>query len=144
MQIISFGEFEIVVRTLFGEARGEPREGKHAVVWVIVNRARIGRAYGGPELDGVCLKRKQFSCWNVYDPMRAKIKAATFTKLANCVAAAHEVLTGKVPDPTGGATHYLNPEMTRRIRGDGKLPSWAEGVTPVKIIGAHHFFKLDE
>ena len=137
----AFTGFEILVRTLYGEARGEPREGKHAVAWVILNRAAIGKAYGGPSIAGVCLKTKQFSCWNAGDPMRVKVELADVPRLANCLAAATEVFTGEALDPTGGATHYLNPELTRQIRG-GTLPDWADPAKRTAVIGLHWFYKL--
>lgn len=139
----SFGEFEIVCRTVYGEARGEPREGKYAVVWVIRNRAGL-RGYGGPTLDGVCLKKFQFSCWNKSDPMRPKIVRATGEQLANCLVATFDVLMDKVPDPTNGSMHYLNPEVTRRIRPDGKLPDWARDEYISAKIGKHFFYRIEE
>lgn len=135
-------EFLTVVRTLYGEARGEPHEGKHAVMWVILNRAREGTKYGGPTLEGVCRKKWQFSCWNEGDPMRAKLLTASINKLANCVRAALEVLEGKIADPTGGANHYLNPEVTRKIQPSGQLPSWAREDAITAKIGLHWFYKL--
>ena len=139
----SFAGFEVAVRTIYGEARGEPREGKHAVMWVILNRAR-GKGYGGPTLIGVCQRKFQFSCWNPGDSMRVKVELADVERLANCLEAATEVLVGKVPDPTGGATHYLNPEVTRRIRVDSDLPNWARDEWLTAKIGAHWFYKVEE
>jgi N-acetylmuramoyl-L-alanine amidase len=137
----SLGEFSVLVRTIYGEARGEPREGKIAVAWVIVNRSEL-EGYGGPSLDGVCLKAHQFSCWNLDDPMRSKIRLARVPQLINCIHAGLDVVEGLVPDPTGGATHYLNPEVTKMIRPDGKLPSWAEDDKITAMIGKHTFYKL--
>jgi cell wall hydrolase len=37
---------------------------------------------------------------------------------------ADAVLSGETPDPTAGATHFLNPTIVRERR-DGALPSWA-------------------
>jgi hypothetical protein len=47
------------------------------------------------------------------------------------------VLTGATPDPTAGATHFLNPEIVRGRRG-GSLPAWARGVG--QPIGNHTFY----
>jgi len=48
---------------------------------------------------------------------------------------------GDMPDPTAGATHFLNPTVVRQ-RSGGSLPSWArgEGVS----IGRHTFYSPDE
>ena len=54
---------------------------------------------------------------------------------------ADAVLSGQTPDPTAGATHFLNPTIVRERRG-GALPSWAagEGLT----IGSHTFYFPEE
>ena len=54
---------------------------------------------------------------------------------------ADAVLSDQMPDPTSGATHFLNPVVVRQRRG-GSLPAWAsdEG----QPIGRHTFFKPDE
>lgn len=136
----SFSDLEVMARTLYGEARGESYEGKIAVGHVIVNRSKRN-GYGGPTISGVCRKRLQFSCWNSFDPMLPKINAATVEQLADCIRAAVDVLTGKVADPTNGATHYLNPEATKKIRG-GSLPDWADMKKLTVKIGLHWFYKL--
>jgi spore germination cell wall hydrolase CwlJ-like protein len=50
---------------------------------------------------------------------------------------ADAVLAGRIPDPTAGATHFLNPVVVRQRRG-GSLPSWADGTG--KVIGRHVFY----
>ena len=54
---------------------------------------------------------------------------------------ADAVLTGEMPDPTAGATHFLNPTIVRQRRG-GSLPSWARGEG--QPIGKHTFYSPDE
>jgi spore germination cell wall hydrolase CwlJ-like protein len=130
----NFLDLEIMSRTIYGEARGESREGKIAVGWVILNRFKAKRWYSADTIAGTCMKKLQFSCWNKNDPMRPRLLAADVEKLANCIEAAVAVLAGKEPDPTGGATFYLNPAVLPT------LPKWALKKPPIKIIGAHHFF----
>ena len=48
--------------TVWGEARGEPFEGKVAVAWVIINRSRKP-GWWGEDIRSVCSARWQFSCW---------------------------------------------------------------------------------
>ncbi len=50
---------------------------------------------------------------------------------------ADAVLSGQTPDPTAGATHFLNPTIVRARRG-GPLPSWASGEG--RPIGRHTFY----
>lgn len=45
-----------------------------------------------------------------------------------------EVMSGAVPDPTGGATHYYAITMP-------KAPAWAAKATQTLRLGNHVFFK---
>ena len=53
---------------------------------------------------------------------------------------ADAVLAGQMPDPTAGATYFLNPAVVRQRRG-GSLPSWAQGEG--LSIGRHTFYAPD-
>jgi len=46
-------------------------------------------------------------------------------------------LTGALPDPTGGATHYLNRDLQASL--GRHMPSWASG-DPKAVIGQHTFY----
>ena len=70
----------------------------------------------GEGYAGVCQKPYQFSCWNRNDPKYSYpsgAKAILFRELAQDRIAADGVIDGKVPDPTGGATHYYATTMTK-------------------------------
>ena len=136
----SFGDLDVMARTVYGEARGEIETGKIAVAWCIRNRAELDLGsdgkpdWWGEGIGGVCLKPYQFSCWLPNDPMFPKIKAAKTCQLAGCLKSCFAVLGGDAPDPTGGATHYHASSIA--------APRWAAGRTPVAVIGAHRFFRL--
>ena len=136
-------DVDITARTIFGEARGEPDEGKIAVAWVIRNRAAIAQATGRRQFgDGspasACQRPFQFSCWNNNDPNAARLRALDADNpdpvFAECLRIAEDVLGDQTPDPTDGATFYhtraLNPP-----------PDWSRGKTPCATIGHHLFFK---
>ncbi len=105
-----------IIDTLIAEAVGEGDEGLAAVAWTILNRANEqgktpqqvvnSGAYTGKKSPGSAAKRAQS------DPkVRAKVE-----QIWNSVS------TGKIPDPTGGATHYWAPQgMPGR-----KAPYWAD------------------
>jgi len=54
------------------------------------------------------LKPWQFFCWNANDPNRKVIESVgpNNPNFSQCLAVAGRVISGKVPDPVGGATHY--------------------------------------
>jgi len=128
---------DILARTLFGEARGEPVRGQEAVAAVVLNRVRRARRRGGwwwgKTVAEVCLKPSQFSCWNAADPNRAKILAATAADpaFAACLRIARRAVAGALADPTDGATHY---------HAVGRTPLWAVGREPSAVIGGHAFY----
>jgi spore germination cell wall hydrolase CwlJ-like protein len=136
----SFADLDIMVRTVYGEARGEIPAGQIAVAWCIRNRAELdlhrdGKPdWWGEGIAGVCQKPYQFSCWLPADPMFPKIRNARTAQLAACLQACFSVLGGEAPDPTGGATHYYASSIA--------APAWAVGRTPIAVIGAHRFFRL--
>ncbi len=133
----------IAARTLYGEARGEPLEGKIAVLWVIINRTRAdlrgdGRPdWWGEDVVSVCLKPYQFSCWNPSDPnLRAIATIAQHDPAwLECLKAVNMVQDGMAGDPTGGACHYLSDSLPSHLK-----PSWAIGRTPSAQIGRHLFY----
>lgn len=130
---------DILARTLWGEARGESLAGQIAVAWTIRNRVSDGKtkSWWGEGYAGVCLAPYQFSCWNKNDPNYASLsgaKAIPFRELAQARIAADQVIDGKVPDPTGGATHYYAIAMK-------KAPGWAAKAKETLRLGGHVFFK---
>lgn len=129
---------DIVARTLWGEARGEGREGQEAIANVIMNRvvrarARQGGWWWGSDPVAVCRKPWQFSCWNPNDPNRRKLDwvSAKDPIFARCLAIAKRALAGELPDRTRGATHYHEQSLA---------PPWSLGRTPTTQIGRHVFY----
>jgi len=128
---------DYLIRTIAFEAAHEPALGKAAVAHVILNRIKSGE--WGRTIKEIVTQPWQFEPWMtrrneieqlVPDDLRYK-KAARI---------ADAVLEGDVPDPTAGATHFLNATIVRQRRG-GSLPSWARSEGPV--IGRHTFYAPD-
>lgn len=137
--VVTERDRDIVARTIWGEARGESTAGQIAVAWTVRNRVEDGKAtsWWGEGYAGVCQKPFQFSCWNKSDPNYAfliGIKQIPFRELAQARIAADQVIDGKMPDPTGSATHYYATAMP-------KAPIWARGAKQTLKIGGHIFFK---
>ncbi len=131
--------------TVWGEARGEPVEGQVAVAWVVKNRAARRRQ----TIQRVCLAPWQFSCWWENSPNAARLAARAETMLAGRIMPepiwlallqrCHQVLVGILPDPTGGADHYLTTTLYQ-----GKdAPTWAAVLPVTTTIGRHTFLTDD-
>ncbi len=126
---------DILARTLWGEARSEGFLGMKAVANVIVNRADRP-SWWGRDIESVCRKKWQFSCWNENDPNLPKLLTVTDADPQFQIALhiASLVNNDALEDITNGATHYFVKNMK-------KPPAWAEGKKPCAEIGAHVFYK---
>lgn len=129
-------EILTLARTLYGEARGEPREGIEAVANVILNRV-MSRRYPNT-VAKVCLQRLQFSCWNDNDPNRkiiAKLMPGDNPVFDMVLGIATRALLGGLPSVVVGALHY----HAKQIK-----PSWVKNspaATLVARIGSHLFWR---
>ena len=122
---------EVAARTLWQEARGEPREGQEAVAHVLWNRVRDGR--WGKTLAEVCLYPLQFSGWNAHDPNRmAAARLADDDLILNDL---RNVLTlaETAADHTDGALFYYNPKLA--------APAWAPGKVCIGMFGNQVFLR---
>jgi spore germination cell wall hydrolase CwlJ-like protein len=125
-------EKDILIATLYAEARGEKYdEGLEWVVWVIRNRAKLGKSYwGGKEIKNVCLHKQQFECWN----NKNEIKINEEGSFQRCKRIVEEVLAKRnEDDPTNGCDHYINPDKCN--------PSWIKNLDEIKKIGNHQFYR---
>ncbi|MDD5485964.1 MAG: cell wall hydrolase [Dehalococcoidales bacterium] len=128
-------ELLIVACTVFLEARGEPHAGRLMVAEVIRNRANTQKSCAE-----VCLKPRQFSCWNRKRP--EKVIADVLWTISNnelektawrdCVELSKEIMS-KDYQSTTPATHYYNPKLAR--------PKWAKKMRVIATVGNHLFLK---
>lgn len=132
--MIRLTDLDILARTIFGEARGEPYEGMVAVGRTIANRWKSDKWYGAEFIAEVCQMPWQYSCWNRGDPTRQRMIDATYeeAKLRECMKAGLDAIDGKGPDWLRGCTHYHADHI--------RTPNWAEGKTPAGHLGNHLFF----
>lgn len=137
MRAPALDDVVLLALTVWGEARGESDTGKLAVAWVMVNRHEAG------SISRVLLRPWQFSFWNTDDPSRPLIGeiSGESDQWVACYKAACAAYFALVPDPTHGATNYLNVEATRRLRG-GSLPDWYDSDKVTVVIDRHTFLKL--
>ena len=131
-------ERDYLIRTIAFEAPDESDEGKAAVAHVILNRKRNGR--WGDNIKDVVTRPWQFEPWMTRRKEMKKLSPYD-PRYQDAARIADAVLTGQMPDPTAGATHFLNPTVVRQRR-DGSLPSWARGEG--QPIGRHTFYSPNE
>src|SRR5690606_17406987 len=110
----------ILALTIYGEARNQTILGQVAVGCVIRNRLKKISSYEA-SYKKVCLKPKQFSCWNEGDPNRSKleelaekiylvqeIKDKLFEQ---CLFVARGIYSDVILDVTKKADHYLTKKL---------------------------------
>lgn len=134
-------EVDVLARTLWGEARGEGKEGMEAVASVILNRVEVAKRldgyWWGNTIIQVCQKPYQFSCWNKLDPNFKKLMSVDENDMhfATALRVSRRALLGFIKDKTYGATHYHTIHI---------MPNWAKGQKPTTRIGHHVFYSLVE
>lgn len=128
---------ELLARLLQAEAGSEGALGMLAVGSVIANRAKT-RGYGDG-IRGVMMKRGQFSPLNSVTKHAGGEQGVDFDRLRasdTAYAVADTILSGEYDDPTGGATHFYNPDIS--------TPSWGrESGGNWMTIGRHIFGMAD-
>lgn len=131
--------------TAWGEARGEPLEGRIAVGCVVRNRLATKR--WGTDYASVVHAPGQFSCWwanggaanyATLQRFRARVEAEGGALIDDPLWqetrwAAQGILDDVVLDRVKGSTHYFESALP-------VVPFWAKGKTPVCRIGGHVFF----
>jgi Cell Wall Hydrolase len=129
---------DYLIRTVAFEAANEPSLGKAAVAHVVLNRKKTGR--WGYQIKKIVTQPWQFEPWMT---RRREIEnlSPDDPRYRKAARIADAVLGGDIPDPTSGATHFLNEAIVRQRRG-GSLPRWAqeEGL----VIGRHTFYSPDQ
>ena len=133
---------EVLARTMWGEARGEPdpEAALAAVAQVVLDRV-ARQTYWGCTVETVCRKPFQFSCWNPLDPnlpqlmtvTRDDARFALACRLADKLLAQNPLQRIR-DDPTRGATHYHARSLSPR-------PRWARGHDTCASIGHHMFYR---
>ncbi len=140
---VSAGDRDLMIRTVLAEAgpKASPVE-QAAISHVILNR--VGRGGFGDSVGQVVLAPHQFEPWGLRrnaanHPLGFDAKSPAYAGAAQVVDG---VLSGKTPDPTGGADHFLQPETVQgRVKsGSMAWPSWAKG-NGLRI-GQHAFYSV--
>ena len=126
---------EALSLTIWGEARGEPIEGKLGVAAVMRNRV-LEHYRGAGTFAEVCMAHAQFSAWtDEASQMNAEEDAYEHhpdPALQLCIEIARATIAGVLPDLTGGANHYYAETIPP--------PAWSVGIPAIKL-GRQYFLK---
>jgi spore germination cell wall hydrolase CwlJ-like protein len=129
---------DYLIKTVAFEAGNEPALGKAAVAHVVLNRKKSGR--WGLKIKKIVTQRWQFEPWMTRRKEIEKL-SPNDPRYRKAARITDGVLNGDIPDPTAGATHFLNATIVQKRRG-GSLPRWAQGEG--LVIGRHTFYSPDE
>src|SRR4051812_4814289 len=119
MSTLTAMQRDAVIRTIFGEARGEPEAGQIAVAHVIKNRTADKR--WSADAYAVVTQRNQFSSWNKNDANYSKIHSLPENnQFYMAIGHMVDAVWASPADPTRGAVYYYAPAgMPGR-----KAPNW--------------------
>jgi len=129
----ALSERELLARLLQAEAGTEGALGRLAVGSVIRNRAQQG-GYG-EGIRGVMMRPGQFSPLNSVTGYARGEQGKNFSDIQPTdldYQIADLILTGDYEDPTGGATHFYNPDISQPDWGQAAGGEWQR-------IGRHIF-----
>jgi spore germination cell wall hydrolase CwlJ-like protein len=129
---------DLLATLAYEEGRDCSKEEKLGIIYTAINRLKSGE-YGN-NLIRVTLAPLQYSCFNSYNPKIGKTIEITENNIEDwneCLEIARGVLSGEYSDPTGGATHYFNPQKVS--------PQWQhdKNIKRIRMSGktAHNFFR---
>ena len=129
-------ELFLLAATVAMEAEGESYRGKLGVAYVIVNRTwRRNKT-----ISQVVLDPYDFSAWNTKNGRQLQLENIAETVWWESERAAASAYYTIEKDPTNGADHYLNVELTRKLRG-GTLPAWLLAMKRTAKIDLHTFYR---
>lgn len=136
-------EAQIMALTIYGEARGESREGKIAVGSVILERVDH-REWDGNTIHEVCLMPYQFSCYLPGDPNFQALrliaqdwetKAMRSMAMSECYQVAVGLIDGTIP-----RTPIIAERNCCQYKTKAAKAAWADKMERVAVIGHHEFY----
>lgn len=133
----------VLAATAWMEDRSGEKEGMQAVMNVVLNRVAYPRWWGN-SIYTVCMKPKQFSCWNAgssqladFQEMLAKDPGDAQWAIARNLATV--AVSGVLPDMTDHADSYYSatdPALMRRP------PAWINDAVYCGDFGGNKFYRL--
>ena len=134
---------KILAKTLYGEGRNQGERGMRAIATVIYNRAKGQRE----RFAGVCLKPKQFSCWNGVDNIIVSSAPADKQAYEICCAIVKEMMDDTfIPVDKKEKitfTHYCTVKLFNSTKCAEWIKQVKESGQPTVIIGDHIFMEAN-
>ena len=127
-------DHDVLVKTIWGETRGEDQRGRMAVVHVILNRKYRENPFfkKSKSISQLCLKKYQFSCWLDKWKMNHIKNDDTYKEIKQTVNDAIALYENGI-DYSNGALFYYSDIMRRP-------PAWTKDYEQVNKIGLHNFY----
>jgi hypothetical protein len=126
-----FTEIELIAGTIFGEASGEPREGKLAVGMTIQTRKEHPRIYASSWSE-VVLGDRQFACWSDQQERIVADRNSNTSSWQECMDIAQSISQGKKFDVG------LTNSPTNFVSGDPVY--WEKSMNYIGTIKNHRFY----
>lgn len=136
-------DIDALTLTIWGEARGEPIEGKIGVAMVMRNRV-LKKYRGAMTFVAVCTAHAQFSAWtDEAAQMQAENEILTGDPtlaqhpdpaLRLCREIAKATMSGLICDNTHGANHYYALTIPQ--------PNWTTGASALATLGNQRFYNV--
>lgn len=129
---------EIASYTIFCEASSEDHTARLGVACCLFNR--LATAKFGETIAEICLKRMQFSEWNAdqndnLNLLRAARAPDRDPVMVDCGIAFDQAQFKSIPDPTHGATHYIDDRL------EDNPPAWTIGAIQTVKLGRLIFYR---
>ncbi len=146
----AYPEWLIAALIIYGEARGEPYEGKVMVAKTIIHRWLNGLWRLDHTLAATCLRYRQFSCWNLGDPNRVILMSYVDNEndkvdpavMPECIRAFNEAF-GMRRAASRWPDHFVTKAVYERWKRTGR-PGWIGRCRRVGTVGWHVFLKSDK
>lgn len=139
---------QLMALTIYGEARGESKDGKIAVGSVILERVDH-RKWDGDTIQEVCLMPYQFSCYLPGDPNFKALKRIAqdwdnkyknSLDLQSCYHVASDLVDGVFPRTKEIAEYHCCQYLTTDLRKSKRCPKWVHKMNLVLTEGSHEFY----
>lgn len=133
---------QLLALAVYGEARGEPLEGRIAVASVILLRQKTGK-WGN--VKGVILSPWQFSCFNPSDIQYNRLRQIAYNlkkEQYNKPLALEEafILARSMMDGYTKKHKTIEQNFVLHFKTSAVNPKWASKMRKVTVIGNHEFY----